>query len=438
MSRSLVPCPAMQPVAAARPPQTGERTYDIEVITPMFGGSAIPRQVDKENPVRISEVRGHLRFWWRATRGARFTTVSDLRTRESEVWGSTKIPSAVKIELASIQRGQPCEIDGYPGYALFPFQSQRDKHLPAAQGQVGVRFRLRVRYPERLGVDIESAVWAWVNFGGIGSRTRRGAGALYCAMEAPADRDRMQTWLCGKVEEFGLLARLDPVKAWPVLVVASGYCPRVSESATRDAAAAWAESIRVLSEFRQGLGIGRNRGGVRPGRSLWPEADSIRALTRRSEPAHVKPITLPNPAAEPGFPRADFGLPIVLKFFYQHYKDIPNNCTINPIDPVRHAGASRMASPVVLRPLKTGDGRFHAMILRLHAAPPSGVHIEFNDKTVSVPPGVPLDRKAICRPNLATYPPPNPPSPMQGRTKRGSALEALMAFADKRGFREVL
>jgi hypothetical protein len=78
------------------------------------------------------------------------------------------------------------------------------------------------------------------------------------------------------------------------------------------------------------------------------------------------------------------------------------------------------------------------MILRLHAAPPSGVHIEFNDKTVSVPPGVPLDRKAICRPNLATYPPPNPPSPMQGRTKRGSALEALMAFADKRGFREVL
>lgn len=97
-----------------------------------------------------------------------------------------------------------------------------------------------------------------------------------------------------------------------------------------------------------------------------------------------------------------------------------------------------MASPVVLRPFKTGDGRLHAMILRLHAAPPSGIHIEFNDKTVGLPPGVLLDRKTICRPNLATYPPANPPSPMHGRTKRGSALEALMAFADKRGFGEVV
>jgi CRISPR-associated protein Cmr1 len=427
----------MPQVGAARPPQTGERTYDIEVITPMFGGSAIPRQVDKEHPIRISEIRGHLRFWWRATRGANFTTVSDLRTREGEVWGSTKIPSAVKIELAISQRGQPCQIDGYPGYALFPFQ--RDQQQQAAQGQVGVSFRLRLRYPKDLDADIAAAMWAWLNFGGIGARTRRGAGALYCATEAPAGRDRMQTWQRGKAEEFGLLTGLVPVKAWPVLVFGAGYRPRVSQDAAASVAAAWAEAISVLSDFRQKPETGRNKGaGPRPGRSRWPEADSVRALTGQSEPAHASSITLANPATEPGFPRADFGLPIVLKFVRNHSGDTPNNCTINPIDPVRHAGASRMASPVVLRPFKTGDGRFHAMFLRLHAAPPSGVHIEFNDKTVSVPPGVLLDRKAICRPNLATYPPANPLSPMHGRTKRGSALEALMAFADKRGFREVL
>jgi CRISPR-associated protein Cmr1 len=440
MSRSLVPCPAMPPVAGARPQQTGERTYDIEVITPMFGGSAIPRKVDTEHPIRISEIRGHLRFWWRATRGAAFTTVSDLRAREGKVWGSTQSRSEVRIELTISKPGQPCQIDGYPGsgYALFPFQEQKHPPLLAAQGQLGVCFQLRLRYPAHLDADIAAAMWAWVNFGGIGARTRRGAGALYCGTEAPASRNVMPAWQGGRVKEFGLLESPVGEKEWPVLVFVYGYRPKVSRNATRDVAAAWAESISVLSDFRQGVppkGIGRNKGAVRKhGRSRWPEADSVRALTGESEIGHQTSKTLANPAVEPGFPRAELGLPIVLKFFYRHYGDILNDCDITPVDPVRHVGASRMASPVVLRPLKTRDGQFHAMIVRLSTKRPLGIQIDFKNKTVSLPPGTLLDQKAICRPNLATY----PSSPMQGRTPRGSAVEALLAFAKERGFQEVL
>jgi CRISPR-associated protein Cmr1 len=301
-----------------------------------------------------------------------------------------------------------------------------------------VRFQLRLRYPTEFDLDVAAAVWTWVNFGGIGARTRRGAGALYCADEAPDGRNAMQGWLRGKVKQFGLLAEPVPVKAWPVLVFVPGYGPRVSQNASRNVAEVWAESIKVLSDFRQGPppeGIGRNKGAVRKyGRSRWPEADSIRALTGESETGHDTSITLPNPAAEPGFPRAELGLPIVLKFFYEHYGDIQNDCDITSIDPVRKSSASRMASPIMLRPFQTCDRRLHAMIVRLYTKRPLGVQIDFKNKTVSLPPGTLLDQKAICRPNLATY----PSSPMQGRTPRGSAVEALLAFAKERGFQEVL
>jgi hypothetical protein len=157
-------------------------------------------------------------------------------------------------------------------------------------------------------------------------------------------------------------------------------------------------------------------------------------LTGESETGHGESITLLNPGAEPGFPRAELGLPIVLKFFYQHLEDGLNNCEITPIDPVRKSGASRMASPIMLRPFKTCDDKFYAMIVRLYAKRPLGVQIDFKNKTVSLPPGTPLGRTAICRPNLATY----SSSPMQGRTQDGSAVEALMAFAYECGFREAL
>lgn len=39
---------------------------------------------------------------------------------------------------------------------------------------------------QNLQEEIETAVWAWVNFGGIGARTRRGCGALFCDELAPA------------------------------------------------------------------------------------------------------------------------------------------------------------------------------------------------------------------------------------------------------------
>jgi CRISPR-associated protein Cmr1 len=70
---------------------------ELRLITPMFGGGYKAREVDPLQPIRPAAIRGHLRFWWRATAGARYASVADLHKAETELWGgaSTKDNPAV-------------------------------------------------------------------------------------------------------------------------------------------------------------------------------------------------------------------------------------------------------------------------------------------------------------------------------------------------------
>lgn len=64
-------------------------------------------------------------------------------------------------------------------YLGFPLRGDKEW----APVKEGVAFRLRLRFPEKVGElnfweELEAALWAWETFGGIGARTRRGFGAL--------------------------------------------------------------------------------------------------------------------------------------------------------------------------------------------------------------------------------------------------------------------
>src|SRR5579871_1872623 len=149
-----------------------EPLFDLEisVVTPMFGGSAVVRETDPMMPVRPSSVRGHLRFWWRACQGAAFKDVDDLFKAEEEIWGSTKVPTKVHLTVRVQEPGKlkasatympnpnkpgtfktvPVPADGYPVYALFPFQGEltKDKtrvEIEPSQALEGVRFTLSIR-----------------------------------------------------------------------------------------------------------------------------------------------------------------------------------------------------------------------------------------------------------------------------------------------------
>src|SRR5579863_5199518 len=65
---------------------TQKREYQL--ITPLYGGGAIPAESDLVTVVRGSEVRGHLRFWWRACRGGKFKDVATMKEAEDAIWGA--------------------------------------------------------------------------------------------------------------------------------------------------------------------------------------------------------------------------------------------------------------------------------------------------------------------------------------------------------------
>jgi CRISPR-associated protein Cmr1 len=171
---------------------------ELRLITPMFGGGYKAREVDPLQPIRPAAIRGHLRFWWRATAGARYASVADLHKAETELWGAAATkdnPAVGKVALqvhilsagekaSYSQIAPPSKPKDGPlhGYFLFPFREQREQNIPAAVGRRQVSFQLRLTLDASLSeaqrAEVRTALKAWIAFGGVGARTRRGCGAL--------------------------------------------------------------------------------------------------------------------------------------------------------------------------------------------------------------------------------------------------------------------
>lgn len=353
------------------------------------------------------------------------------------MWGDTKNASPVEVVVEQTSNGQTKPRANFErdqkeqgkhksmpkwdthfqpvSYALFPFQGQlsrgkQNTEVPPAKCMENVRFTLTIRW-RRDKVDWEKdlapAVKAWANFGGVGSRTRRGCGAVFVKELAASNES-----------ELAALVKLTgPQSAtqWPL--VSGGRL--VIDTQANQPMQAWERAVRLMCDFRQGEGVGRNTGQNhnRPGRSHWPEPESIRRATNTRSLEHGR---IPDDA----FPRAEFGLPIVFHF---KDRDDPPDTTLYPAG----EGRERMASPLILRPVKLRDGKCFSMILLMRTTPLNAV--ELCEGAKNHPLGQPFNADAIRGERLAKY----PKSPMHGRSPNGSAVEAFLTFAVEEGFKEV-
>lgn len=342
-----------------------------ELITPLFGGGVEPKHADLLTPVRGSEIRGQLRFWWRACRGGEFDgNLQKMKEAEDQLWGaaggeagpresqvqiilsdwssgSVDVPFDVgKNQNGKIQvRPRPGTI--VPAYAAFPLQPEQRNasvgmKLPGVQ--LDVKFTLTITYPQdkQLADDIEAALWAWETFGGIGGRTRRGFGALCCthinnAPVQPPRADQLRQHILAQLQKHVSTGQ------WPAdvphLVTGTKFKLTAAEATEL---AAWQFLIERLKSFRQRRASGV---GNRPGRSHWPEPDEIRRRFPGKRHAHTpRPESLESVAK---FPRAAFGLPIVF-----HFKDKGDP----PETTLQGAQAGRLASPLILRPIRCNQG----------------------------------------------------------------------------------
>jgi CRISPR-associated protein Cmr1 len=345
-----------------QPPAGREQTLslDIEVITPLFGGGYEPGECDPLQLIRPASIRGQLRFWWRATRGAGFTSAEELFQEESRIWGAAtrkgasfgESPVRLRVRLLSPGCEQRCGRyepgkdgrlksvptvqRGWPPYALQPFLGELDEgRMTVARepsiARLGVRFSLEIQCPGDFQEDVWKSVAAWVRFGGIGARTRRGCGSLKFSKpeSLPAD------WgpdPAGEVAQFPGLRGAVQVMGPP----------------KQTAVEAWGHSVEAYEAFRR-----QTESGKPIGKSLWPEADAIRRVTKRVARSD-RMGNLPD-----CYPRADLGLPIV--FHFKDGGDPPDTTLGRATD-----GQSRMASPVVTRAWVDGR-RYRPMVLVLNA-----------------------------------------------------------------------
>lgn len=351
----------------------------IELVTPLFGGGVKPAQADPLTAVRATEIRGQLRFWWRAVKGGEYSDLAALKSREDEIFGSTRRSSALQISLETESSGQAFpplrnhnnefvdieDLSSPLSYVAFPLRKTGAKVID------GITFKLLLSYPSALQDDVHAAFAAWEVLGGLGARTRRGFGSVQGFENRPADRGDLEKRLSRIREALG--------QTWPVDV------PHLSRD-TNDykvtqefgsVGDCWRHFVDRYKKFRQ------FRRPNLTSRSKWSEPDAIRRLfPRRRHPTHHVPITTVDK-----FPRAQFGLPIIFQFRGRAEGD-PETTSLE--------GAlkeqERFASPLCFRVVKTASGSFIGLAYVL-----GGTHLPTGGVILKKAPGDPRVRTDLTQ-----------------------------------------
>lgn len=447
----------------------------LELITPLVGGGTVAGKVDDSFLIRPTAIRGALRFWWRATRGKTFLPKKDpiqsMKNREDTIWGSIESSSPVSINIENVVRKRNGllngknhdldikNIDSSLKYVFFPFRDATGFWTDKDRICFTLVIRKTISYDPAVLEEIECAIWAWIMFGGLGARTRRGCGALHCLqVELPEGREPFpfsmpgskhfqdfQDWLRRCFDHYGVPnGSLGDSAPWPVV-------ESVLARLAKDQINGWLDAVNVLRHFRQGKGVGRDSGqGKVPGRSRWPEAESIRSrvLEQKKMKRPMGPgknnmkkndftvdwkewdsrLEDGNTRIE-GYPRAEFGLPIIMELRHNQLKrDQPLKVTIQKSDEI-----DRLASPIIIRPGILGDGICVSLIIRLATPGLDQAYLKKGDHDLIE--DIPIkDPSKIHGPQLAKY----PESPMMGRSN-GSAVDAFIKFVQEKeqGWRKV-
>jgi len=343
---------------------------ELQLITPMFGGGYKTREVDPLMPIRPAAIRGHLRFWWRATAGAQYESAEELYQAETAIWGGAatkedKAVGKVAIQVQLKNAGKPAPYSEIApratpregplhGYFLFPFQAQRDG-TPAATGRQEIAFRVRLLLHDSLSNEereaVRNALKAWIAFGGVGARTRRGCGALTVVGSNPTEwlmpieRTQCQDWLNRLIP---VALREGKTVALPSLVNAQVFLV----SPLSDATQVWRELGRFWARFHKGH-FDENYQPMKG--SKWNDYRGVLCRLRSG----TESLRLAKPY---------LGLPII----YQEIRGAKGLCFTGTLEPTE---SGRMASPVILKPVALSNGKIAGLIAVLNAQPPTRIRV---------------------------------------------------------------
>lgn len=169
-------------------------TATYRIVTPMFIGNA----EQKADSLRPPSIKGALRFWWRALHwghclrktGTVSEALKQLHQQEAHLFGSAadeagsgqgrfllRVSQQPRIALETIWP-QNNTGSGYLGYGLMATNDQLHREGLKEGADFGLELRFK---PETPSSDVEALIETlrvWSLFGGLGSRARRGFGAV--------------------------------------------------------------------------------------------------------------------------------------------------------------------------------------------------------------------------------------------------------------------
>ncbi len=336
------------------------------LVTPMYGGGVISAVTDEDMPIRVTGIRGQLRFWWRLLAKQKWynnLTPKQIRTKEFDLWGGMNDgdedgkASLVLFRVKDVPNERVIEnnLKDYDDraysdlkYILFPAYNETDESLTPHKllnPSDNINWTLEFAFTDKINETqknqvIETLQW-WANFGGIGFRTRKGLGSVQITQS----------------EDFPQIAQALTTNA-----VEECGCQLVQRNGVNNPMQALQTAIEKLNEFRQGYGVGRNYAEVieKNGRkkkvpklSYWSEPNAIRNITgtylQLGEKNHKPADDVKNV-----FPRAMFGLPILFKFKNDEKDDNKQRIKYpDKPEPKLHGiypnVGERLASPLILR-----------------------------------------------------------------------------------------
>jgi CRISPR type III-B/RAMP module RAMP protein Cmr1 len=332
-------------------------TFQFELLTPCFCGGAEP---DKQAEIRAPSIRGQLRWWFRTLGGFKSLAPMPVREQEAMIFGSTaggdgrasKLVVRVRQTVPSTDVVDDEKMGARPGsergYLLFPLRPEKKGKPEERRRDRGVHNRqmersgsmpsfsldLQWRGQGVLWPDIRSLVGVFGHLGALGFRSRRCMGAM--ALKSPSIRlvDVMPFFSHSSACRLTFLDAEGPDDAIRKL-------------------AQWLMSWRA-----HGQSGNNDKAQQAPG-YRYALSDHDVALGKTHSP---------------GF-RAPLGMPLLTK--YGNW---------SPERPERPNGTrGRFASPVLLRPYRDAQGKWHALVIFVDAHKwPEGKKVYLNGKPVAV------------------------------------------------------
>jgi len=331
------------------------------VVTPLFGGGFEPGEVDTICPIRPAAIRGHLRFWWRATAGAACVSPDKLFEEETKLWGNAEEPGSISLRVTLDNKGtlkklreivpKPDSRQGpRQGVFTFPFQENKAEGTEERSGLENAEFTLEVSLPKGHLPEMQKTLKAWLAFGGVGARTRRGCGAL-------SVRENKENWLPPLKDKDWLSSLCSQRATDPPEFTTLADVQVFIGPPQKSAADVWEQLGRFWAAFRKGH-VHNDYSPMRGGR--WADYRTLSAASGKS------PATI-------SLSKPHLGLPII----YQSLKGVHWHGTIEAEQ------TGRMASPVIIKPVAMSDGRFCPMVAVLKAPAPTAVRIQGRKTTLT-------------------------------------------------------